>query len=341
MINIVGAGPCGLYAATSLAKAGKRVRVYEEHREIGSPVQCTGIVTSDIRRYISLKKDVIVNRIRKAEINSKSDKAVFPVDDLVLDRSEFDRSLADTARDAGARIYFGRRVSRIDTRNITIGADGPASFVRKMLNPGRKMDFLVGKQVIAEGDFEPDVFKVYVGSMVPDFFAWVVPENSNVARIGCASYNNTAMHFERLMKTLELKKKVSYQGGLIPVYDPGLRTQRGNIYIVGDAAGQVKATTGGGIVPGLACAGVLAGSIISGLSYEKEWKKTAGKELSTHLMIRKMLNRFNDRDYDRLAGILRSEKDAFSKYSRDEIKKLAPLLLFKHPSLLPLAMKLF
>jgi len=127
---------------------------------------------------------------------------------------------------------------------------------------------------------------------------------------------------------------------MIPLYDPKLTTQKGNIYIVGDAAGQVKASTGGGIVPGLACAHALAGSIISRQDYEKRWRRAAGKELHAHLLIRKVLSRFSDKDYDRLVRVLKDEKTAFSRYGRDEAAKLLPRLVLRHPSLLLLARRL-
>ena len=99
------------------------------------------------------------------------------------------------------------------------------------------------------------------------------------------------------------------QGGLIPIYSPKLKVQKGNIYLVGDAAAHVKATTGGGLVHGLIAAECLAESIIKKKgSYEQSWRKKIGKDLWIHLMIRNILNRFADKDYNYLIKLAGKKK---------------------------------
>jgi len=161
-----------------------------------------------------------------------------------------------------------------------------------------------------------------------------VPEDETTARIGLASRNNPGINFDKFIKTQKMKKIISYQGGLIPIYNPRIKTQKDKLYIVGDAAGQIKATTGGGLVPGLTSARILADSIINNMDYEKEWRNAIGKELQMHLRIRKMMNKFNDRDYINLIKILKKEQDIFKKYNRDNIYGLAIGLLIRHPRLL-------
>ena len=92
MINIIGGGPVGLTAAFELAKAGEKVTVHEEHKKIGAPVQCTGIVTRKLSKLVKLD-DCIMNRIRTAKIISKRNDIDLPVDDIVIDRQGFDRCL--------------------------------------------------------------------------------------------------------------------------------------------------------------------------------------------------------------------------------------------------------
>ena len=65
MITIVGCGAAGSYLAYLLAKRGKDVTIIEEHKKIGSPVQCTGIVTSSIENFIKLRKGIVANRLNK------------------------------------------------------------------------------------------------------------------------------------------------------------------------------------------------------------------------------------------------------------------------------------
>ena len=72
MITIIGAGPVGSYSAYLLAKKGKEVSVFEEHKDIGLPIQCTGIVTNEIQKIIHLDSETIVNNVTKARIFSNN-----------------------------------------------------------------------------------------------------------------------------------------------------------------------------------------------------------------------------------------------------------------------------
>ena len=80
------------------------------------------------------------------------------------------------------------------------------------------------------------------------------------------------------------------------------------MYIVGDAAGQVKATTGGGIVPGMGAAESLAQSIIEGKDYEKLWRKNIGFKIWIHLFMRNTMDKFKESDYETLLQQMNKEK---------------------------------
>jgi len=111
MISIIGGGPAGCYTAYLLAKAGKKASVFEEHSEIGKPVQCTGIVTSSINNIIKIKKGVVINKISKVRISAgkKSLEVRLKNKNLVIDRQKFDSSLAEKAENAGAKIYLSHK----------------------------------------------------------------------------------------------------------------------------------------------------------------------------------------------------------------------------------------
>ena len=307
MVTIIGAGPAGLVCARALAKRGIPVEVFEEHKQIGEPVQCTGIVTSDLEKIIHIKKDLILNRIKTARIYSKHRQIELPVDDIILDRTGFDRYLAGEALKAGAVIHTGKKIDKLP-KGTVVGADGPYSMIGKILNPELKSKYYIGKQAIVRGSFKPDVFEIYLGSIAPHFFAWVVPESRTKARIGLASRKNTERHFGIFLKTRGIKDIESMQAGLIPVYDQKKATQKDNLYLIGDAAAQVKATTGGGLVPGIKAALICAESIRNKTNYHKAWKKSLGKELMTHLLIRNTLDRFSDNDFDALLQKLSDKK---------------------------------
>src|SRR3989338_3554170 len=106
MIAIIGGGPAGSYLAYLLARQGKKVIIFEEHNSIGSPVQCTGIVTHSIEKFFRLKKDVIAKRLDKVVVASKDNKITVNVDEIVMWRDKFDQFVADIAEQAGAEILL-------------------------------------------------------------------------------------------------------------------------------------------------------------------------------------------------------------------------------------------
>jgi len=338
MINVIGAGPAGLTAAYELAKAGEKVTVFEEHKEIGKPVQCTGIVTNKLSDIVKLEKNIILNRIKTARIISKHNDIDLPVNDIVIDRCAFDRMLSERAESVGAKIELGKKTDSMPEGTV-IGADGPNSLVRKHMNPHLKTRYLIGKQATVNGEFESDVFQVYLGSTAPGFFGWIVPENETTARMGLAATKNTAELFKAFTKNQNI---ISTQAGLIPIYNRRMKTQMNQAYLIGDAATQVKATTGGGLIPGISAAKLCAKSILQNQDYERLWKTSIGKELDIHYHIRRALNKMTDHDLDRLIHLLDEDKvkQLFHEHDRDNSKALTSKLLIKQPRLLSFIPKL-
>ena len=159
MISVIGGGPAGCHAAYLLAKAGKQVRIFEEHKSIGSPVQCTGIVTSSINNIVKIKKNCIINKISKAKIISGKSSAELKLknSNLILDRQEFDQQIAEKAESAGAKLYLNHKYisnkgkklvtnKKTFNTNTIIGADGPLSSVAKANNMFGKKKFWQGIQ---------------------------------------------------------------------------------------------------------------------------------------------------------------------------------------------------
>ena len=103
---------------------------------------------------------------------------------------------------------------------------------------------------------------------------------------------------------------------------------------MGDTAAQVKATTGGGVVPGLKASKCLAKAIAEEKNYEKLWRKEIGAELYLHQKIRKSLNSFTNKDYDALIDVLQRSKKTLEKGSRDSLIKMLPPIAMKNPQLI-------
>jgi geranylgeranyl reductase family protein len=354
-ITIIGAGPAGSYLAYLLAEKGFGVSVIEEHKEIGLPVQCTGILSKEfLKIFPKLDKEYLINKISKVRLFSRHKSVVLPINDIVIDRHRFDKYLFKKAEKSGAKFHLESRylgfkdscafisdksdkIKKIKA-DILVGADGPLSETAKSNNLFGKRKFYTGFQARIRGNFKKDTYEVYLGSICPDFFAWLVPESNTIARIGIASKTDIKEKFDNFLKIKQIKPSqiIDRQAGLIPIFDQKQQISQGSqVFLIGDAACQVKATTGGGIIPGLKAAEILAGCIINKKDYRKSLKKL-DKELRLHLAIRKMLDRFNDRDYDRLLAMLgsRHADNILKRYSRDSPIRLVLNLIFAQPRLL-------
>ena len=355
MITIVGAGPAGSYLGYLLAQQGKEVQILEDHNTVGSPVQCTGIVTHSIEKFFKLKNEVIAKKLNKVVVVSKNNKISVNVDEIVMWRDKFDQFVANMARDAGAEIllnhqflgFNGKQSIKVkDKKNnktkelkmdIIVGADGPYSSVAKAANINSNSKNYIGIQAKVKLSMDTTAFETHFGSDFPNFFGWCVPESEDTVRLGIGCFENAQKYFYKFLKERTGKKDIlCWESGLIPLYNPKRPLQKDNIYLIGDAATQVKATTGGGIIPSLKAAQTLCDCIINSKDYNKEFKKQSGRELFLHLKIRNVLNKFSDKDYDKLLNLMNKDKvrKVLKKYDRDTPIPLVTNLLIKEPRFL-------
>ncbi len=348
MISIIGAGPAGSYAAYLLAKKGYEVHVYEEHDKIGVPVQCTGIVTSELAKILDIKEDFLINKITLARIYSPNGKFIevkLTKPNLILNREKFDKHLAKMAEEAGAKIHLGKRFEGIRNGKLVIngeelktdyliGADGPNSQIARYITKEKPRN-IIGIQVRIKKKINPNVVEFWLGV---GEFAWLVPESSTIARVGLVDSKNLHKQLEYLLKKVG-GKVIDKQGGLIPIYQPSKKIQRRKIMVLGDAAGQVKATTYGGLVPGLIAAEEISKSLEN---YEKNYNSRMKKDLWLGLMMRKAMNRFTPKEYDSLVGYFAQDKikRILEEEDRDFPSKFLFKILLREPRLMKYASKL-
>ncbi len=336
MHTIIGGGPTGSYAAYLLARAGLSVQVYEEHKEIGLPVQCTGLLTSDFASFEKPDPSYIKNITKEIAVVGPEKTLYFKKKEYLIDRTYFDRFQAERAMSEGAQFHLGEKCT--SPKGITIGADGANSKIARLLNHNPPSYFR-GFQATVKGSFDPDTYTVHVGdSISPGLFGWVVPEDEAHARVGL---KGTAEQFKSFLKMVG-GETLSYQAGRIPRYDPSYRTERKDLYLLGDAALQVKATTGGGILMGMRAATCLRDAILKNKSYERLWKEKLGRNLWLHLKIRTMLDTFCDKDWMSVMDALSCPhvRQCIEKESRESPLAMCMGLLWKKPSLLRFVGKL-
>lgn len=145
---------------------------------------------------------------------------------------------------------------------------------------------------------------------------------------------------EHLMATHALDPIEYQEEAWAPIFSPRFRPEialgAGRVLLVGDAAGQVKVTTVGGVVTGMAGAAAAARSILRGTSYTRELRSLRW-ELSMHALVRHVLDGFTDAEYDQLLGLLnRQAVRVLSQYHRDELARALWRLLPAQPQWLSL-----
>lgn len=275
---VVGAGPAGSRFARSAAERGRDVLVFEQG-EVGRPLACSGHVSLDVWDYVpaDARDDLFQNDIRGARFHlggASSTAHPFYRDEPIsnaVDRVELDRTLARAATDAGAELRDGHTVTQVDERHdrvavtargpdgtetvearMVVGADGPRSRVRDQCGLPEPDEFLHG---VLGFDPEPDDEPfVDVHLTVPRFFAWRIPRGDAGVEYGLAVRpgDNARARFDDLLDDYdaELCERCS---GLIPIGPPD-RVTGDRSLLVGDAAGQTKPFTGGGILYGMRAA---------------------------------------------------------------------------------------
>lgn len=349
-VVVVGAGPSGSMAAKELAKDGHEVSVFEEHPVVGRPIACTGIVTKALFDFVKKDENYIINEMRGVKVFSPSNEEVtIPLHEYVICREKFDTFMMKDAVNHGAKFYTNHKFAgfknnsalfehkgqtKVIAYDILIGADGPFSAVGRLSGLTKDRKYYVGSQATVEGNFDPEFFHTYFGSKnAPGFFAWAVPESDTKARVGVATQKFVGKYFDVLRQRFsgQISER---QAGPIPIYDGARNVQKDNIYLVGDAAGVVKNTTGGGIITGIWSAKVLADSIKSGKEYSSLLNPLR-RELWIHEKIRNMLDCFSDEDYERLVDWMRNPKvkKILSEYPREFPSKFIWKLAIAEPRL--------
>jgi geranylgeranyl reductase family protein len=343
-VAIVGAGPAGLECARLLASLGYDTVVLEEHQAIGVPVHCTGLFGLEAFSEFEIPQTCVLGTADGAEFIAADGSSVVVTADsvraVVVDRARLDQSLAEASRRAGAELRPGSRVRAIDVESqhvavtvddqpvvrarVCVLACGANYRFNRLLGLGVPRAFVQSAQL--EWSFAgPERVEVHLGREVaPGGFAWVVP----FARDGRA-FNRVGLMCEtrasaRLRTFAErLRERFDRDGQdwreprlkILPL-GPVAKTYAARVVAVGDAAGLVKPTTGGGIYYSLISARIAARALDAALrdgdvseprlrSYESEWRIRLGAEIRTGLAFRTLASRMNDRSIDALIELAR------------------------------------
>lgn len=369
-VTIIGASASGLFTAYLLAKEGVSVEVYERGDVLNWAPRML-IVTSKINEVLDFApEEAIMNRVRYIELFSRSRSVRLELSspDLVVERAKLLNFLARLAEEAGAKFVFnhqfegfakfGRKIA-LSLRNletgeehgsstdILIGADGALSAVARAAScNGHRLLALLQTKVSLPRSARPDTSQVWFDPDRTKYFYWLIPESDQVATVGLIAEDPKRAESE-LKAFLQQRhlEPLEFQSAPVPMHRFGLMNSalgdNRNVFIVGDAAGQVKGTTVGGLVPGLHGAKALATAILNGGNYRKELRELK-LELDLHLLVRRVLNWFDERDYDELIAMLKGGlKNILEESTRDALSETLLSLILKEPRLITLGAKAF
>jgi len=341
----VGAGVAGCEAALEAAKKNARVLLLEEHPQVGLPSHCSGVVSLSGLELLGLDahssfSQKLIHGARffpphgeSIEVRKKDPVA------LILNRMKLDQFLAKQAVAAGVELRAKTRASKfertVDGDSLTL-ADGSKVASKVVIDAsgaGSRLPEHAGLRAPDWGEILPglqyelvdmkeqgDLVELFFGSKrAPGFFAWSIPTGKNSARVGLASKKGNVKKFlDDLLKEQWPKATIdATKSGSVLVAGPIARCWSPGFIVVGDAAGQVKQTTGGGIVIGGHCgklAGIAAASAAShnGVEadrflrdYDTHWREKFGSDLRNMGFARKLFAGLSDETLIRLFSVLR------------------------------------
>ncbi len=352
-VVIAGGSVAGLFCAREIARNGHSVLVLEEDYEIGTPEHCGGLVSLSALEELGIipHSKTFEHLIDSAQvfapngdsfiINSKKQKVA------EVNRRELDKQIAHQAQKNGADIKVKTSFQEITEEGVRT-SDGDIKC--KIVVDARGVSSLINKDrdgILSSAQYEiysdwikKDKVEVYFDQeKYPGFFAWIIPSNDGMGKVGVAGRGIRAAQV--LEEFLSKKGKFSIIRKIFaPIWIKGPIDNfvSDGLVIIGDAAGQSKPTTAGGI---FSCgfAGILAGQAIAKYletgkkselqEYQKKWKEKFEKEFEKQLFARKLLERLDNQTINKLFESVTpeitkeiSENDDFDFHTGSIIKLL-------------------
>ena len=352
-VVIAGGSVAGLLCAREIAVKGFSVIVIEEDYEIGTPEHCGGLVSLTGLEELGIIpfRKTFDHMVESAEItspngdsftiNSKKQKVV------EISRRELDKQIAFQAQKNGAVIKVrtgfqeltdtGIRTNeeKIDCK-IFVDARGVSSLIHK-----DRTGILSSAQyeIYAEWIKKGKVEVIFDQEKYPGFFAWIIPSGEGKGKVGVAGRGiKVADTMDEMLKKKGEFSTIRKIFAPIWIKGPIKNFVEGKTVIVGDAAGQAKPTTAGGIFTS-GMGGVYAGQAISKFlktdknedleQYQKKWMARFGKEFEKQLLARKILERIDNNTINKLFESVTpeiiteiSEKDDFDFHTGTIVKLL-------------------
>ena len=339
---VIGAGPVGSYLAGKLAQLGYKVLVLDKKSAAGQDICCTGIISKDCFNLLPANINLAKRPVCSARFVAPSGKSLklSRSDEVayIVDRVALEQVLVDYAQASSVRYLFDSDVIDIQvstgclqvTANCgghkstfeaetAIIATGFGSPLPARLGLGEISKFVIGAQAEVSIKDIDDIEIYFDRRLDPGGFSWLVPTGDNRGLVGQLTDRHPKRYFKKLLAALKTQGKIAttevipdYR--LIPLQSLP-KTYSDRLLVVGEAAGQVKPTTGGGIYYGLVCADIAADTLhrafqaheFSGsrlASYEKMWRARLGKELIVGYWAHRIYRMLDNRNIERLYNFI-------------------------------------
>ena len=381
-VVVVGAGPVGSTIAYYLSNHDLDVALVDKKTKIGYPLQCAGILSRHIFELNDLPSQIVLNEVNGAFIHTQNHILKVRKDTVqayIIDRIAYDEFLLNRATKNGVKL-INQKVVDVDCENgityfsndqitskIIVGCDGPNSVVSEKI--GNIQSNFQASQMLVEIDGEnmnsfrnsSENVEEYVDTCLLDEilpgFLWFIPLKNNLYRVGMFSNHSFKEQNEILNNFLTENFEydvVEKYKGFIPIFNNKNMLVRDRVLLIGDAASQVKPTSGGGLMISFDACEMACRYIVECLKnddenilkgYEKEFRDKYLKEFSYQFKVQKTLNMLSDDDLDHLFYKLKKndgerliseygDMDTQSKLVKEFIKrglilKIVPTFLLK------------
>jgi digeranylgeranylglycerophospholipid reductase len=333
---VIGGGPAGMSTATAAATRGYDVVVLEEHPTLGEPVHCTGVLAAEAFDELSLPRGSVLNELSRVRFHAPGgatiDHDTPEVEAVVVDRAAFDRELAAHAVAAGAAVHTGVRVAdltidssvaratltdgRVVSARAAVLATGANYTLQRRLGMGIPRVYLQSAQREFPASVTGPVEVFFGRSVARKGFGWVVPvqrPDGPYVRVGVMAERDVELSFRSILHRAERRwgiqdRDLAPRRKMLPL-SAVPRSYSDRVLAVGDAAGLVKPTTGGGIYYSVV-SGRLAGQVLTTAlannrlgardlaGYQAEWRRRYTREFDAQLALRMLAHRMSDEAID-------------------------------------------
>ncbi|GIU70711.1 MAG: digeranylgeranylglycerophospholipid reductase [Candidatus Nitrosocaldaceae archaeon] len=319
---IVGGSIAGLTTAREVSKHGFKVIVLEEDLEIGTPEHCGGVVSLKALLELGVIPDkMLLENIRMARIYSPSRKSIeIDAKNIVaIDRRKLDKEIAKQAIMNNTEIALNTTMLDYEVRDDLVKIKTDKNIIEsrmlvdargcKVIMQDDRSGAIISAQHEISAEWLNNAIEVYLDNLkYPGFFAWFIPNGTYLARAGVAGRNiNAANTLNEFLNDKGKHSFMKYVYAPIWVKGPLKRFVYDKVIRVGDAAGQTKPTTAGGIYS-CGMAGIFAGNAIADAlenndlsllhRYEQSWFGKFGKEFEKMLLARRVFERLDNKAID-------------------------------------------